>query len=93
MLAPWQVFECSVGGKVEVANSQNRERSSLNISRQTKDDLDSIKHSGQSYDGLIQELVKFWKDKGSEYWTRRQKGERKIRAEESSDAAGMKSQP
>ena len=49
--------------KVEVANSQNRERSSINISRRTKDDLDSIKHSGQSYDGLIQELVKFWKDK------------------------------
>jgi hypothetical protein len=84
MLAPWQVFECSVGGKVEVANSQNRERSSLNISRQTKDDLDSIKHSGQSYDGLIQELIKFWKDKGRE---------KKNRAEESDHMVGVKSQP
>lgn len=45
-----------------MAKSQKRERSCLNISRRTKDDLDSIKHSGQSYDGLIQELVKFWKD-------------------------------
>ncbi len=66
-----------------MANSQNRERSSLNISRLTKDALDSIKHSGQSYDGLIQELVKFWKDKGRE----------KNRAEESDHMAGVKSQP
>ena len=75
-----------------MANSQNRERSSLNISRRTKDDLDSIKHSGQSYDGLIQELVKFWKDKGSEYWTRRQK-EGKNRTEESDHMAGVRGQP
>ena len=67
-----------------MANSQNRERSSLNISRQTKGDLDSIKHSGQSYDGLIQELVKFWKDKGRE---------EKNRAGESDPMAGVKSQP
>ena len=84
MLAPWQVFECSVGGKVEVVNSQSREWSSLNILRRTKDDLDLIKHSGQSYDGLIQELVKFWKDKGRE---------EKNRAEESDHMAGVKSQP
>jgi len=47
-------------------------RSSISISRQTKDALDSIKHEGQSYNGLIQELVKFWKEKKDEYWTRRQ---------------------
>jgi len=38
-------------------------RSSLSISQSTKDSMDSIKHAGQSYDGVIQELVKFWKSK------------------------------
>jgi len=65
--------------EVEVA-SQITERSSINILRRTKDELDSIKHSGQSYDGLIQELIKFWKEKSSEYWTRRQRREQKIKA-------------
>ncbi|GAI54920.1 unnamed protein product, partial [marine sediment metagenome] len=27
-----------------------------------KDLLSSIKHTGQSYDGLIQDLVKYWKE-------------------------------
>ena len=31
----------------------------IRVSRQTKDALDSVKHPGQSYDGVIQELVKF----------------------------------
>ena len=48
-----------------------RKRASMNISQGTKDALDSIKHQGQSYDGLIQELIKFWKEKRGEYWTRR----------------------
>jgi len=47
-------------------------RSSISISLETKNALDSIKHEGQSYNGLIQELTKFWKDKQGEYWTRRQ---------------------
>jgi len=75
-----------------MANSQNRERAGLNILRQTKDDLDSIKHSGQSYDGLLQELVKFWKDKGSEYVIQVQKKREKSTAE-SSDETGVSSQP
>ncbi len=54
----------------EVVNNPSP-RSSISISQQTKDELDSIKHSGQSYDGLIKELVKFWKDKKREYWSRR----------------------
>jgi len=33
----------------------------IGVSRRTKDDLDSIKHLGQSYDGLIRELIRFWK--------------------------------
>jgi len=74
-----------------VANSQIGERASLNISRRAKDDLDSIKHSGQSYGGLIQELVKFWKDKRGEYWTRRQIKEAEKSAHSHSDAAGVRS--
>jgi len=43
-------------------------RSSLSLSQATKDALDSLKHIGQSYDGLIKELVRFWKEreKGSD---------------------------
>ena len=31
------------------------------VSRQTKDSLDSVKHPGQSYDGIIRELIDLWK--------------------------------
>jgi len=55
-----------------VVSNQARGRTSISVSRQTKANLDSIKHEGQSYNGLIQELVKFWKEKKDEYWTRRQ---------------------
>ena len=41
------------------------------VKQQTKDGLDSIKHPGQSYDGVIQDLLEFWKQKKREYWTRR----------------------
>lgn len=54
-----------------MVSNQARGRTSISVSRQTKANLDSIKHAGQSYNGLIQELVKFWKDESSEYWTRR----------------------
>lgn len=46
----------------ETTGKQDRGRASIGISRTTKGSLDSIKHSGQSYDGLIQELVTFWKE-------------------------------
>jgi len=45
---------------------QHRKRSSISVSRQTKDALDSLKHVGQSYDGLIQELVSFRKEREKE---------------------------
>ena len=48
--------------KVSVAMNAEARRRSLNISKQTKDLLSSIKHTGQSYDGLIQDLVKYWKE-------------------------------
>ena len=50
--------------EVRMANSEGR--SSLSISKSTKASMDSIKHAGQSYDGVIQELVKFWKSKGQQ---------------------------
>jgi len=37
-----------------------KKRASLSISKETKGMLDSIKHTGQSYEGLIQELIKLW---------------------------------
>ena len=43
------------------------------VSQRTKDALDSIKHPGQSYDGLIQELVNFLKEEGGKYWARRKR--------------------
>ena len=51
-----------------------KRNTTIAISQRTKDALDLIKHPGQSYDGLIQELLNFLKEKGSEYWTRRRAG-------------------
>lgn len=39
----------------------DKNRKSISITQQTKDALDEIKHSGQSYEGLIQELIKLRK--------------------------------
>lgn len=38
---------------------KRKTRASLSISKETKGLLDSIKHTGQSYDGLIRELVTY----------------------------------
>ncbi len=43
-----------------------KERACISISRPTKVALDLIKHLGQSYDGLIQELVTLWKKEHGE---------------------------
>lgn len=51
--------------RTEEATKEMSGRASINVSRQTKNALDSIKHQGQSYDGLLQELVKFWEEKKS----------------------------
>ena len=40
-----------------------KKRSSISVKLKTKDALDSLKHAGQSYDGLIQELIKFWNER------------------------------
>jgi len=46
--------------------ARNGKRATVNLSQKTKDALDSLKHSGQSYDGLIKDLVKFWKERDKE---------------------------
>ncbi len=56
---------------------QDEGRSRISVSHQTKDALDSIKHTGQSYDRLLKELIRFWQHKRSEYWTRREIQEQK----------------
>ena len=43
-----------------------RKRDSISISKETKMVLDSIKRPGQSYDGVIQELVMHWKNQEEE---------------------------
>lgn len=53
-----------------------KERAGLNITLEAKLELDSVKSPGQSYDGIIQELVKFYKEKGKEYWSRREQREK-----------------
>jgi len=44
----------------EVLVVSKAKRNTISISQPTKQILDSIKHPGQSYDGLIQELIKLW---------------------------------
>lgn len=39
---------------------KTKKRVSVSISMETKAMLDSIKHTGQSYNGLLQELANFW---------------------------------
>lgn len=41
--------------------TKEKKRVTLSISRETKAVLDSVKHPGQSYNGLLQELVTSWK--------------------------------
>lgn len=43
--------------------TEGAKRTTISILKPTKDALDSIKHPGQTYDGVIQELVKFWGEK------------------------------
>ena len=42
---------------------KTRKRASVSISKETKGFLDSIRRPGQSYDGVIRELVMHWKEK------------------------------
>jgi hypothetical protein len=55
-----------------VVRDNNGERACLNISKEAKLRLDEIRHIGQSYDGLIRELVINWKEQqGSKETVRR----------------------
>ncbi len=42
-------------------NAKNKRRVTVSISGETKEQLDSIKHTGQSYEGLIRDLVICWR--------------------------------
>jgi len=53
-----------------------KKRGVINISQEAKSQMNDIKAKGQSYDGIIRELVKFWGEKKGEYWTRRKMQER-----------------
>ena len=57
--------------RVAAVSDKPEERSTIGLSRRTKQALDSIKHPGQTYEGLIQELIMFWKENKNEYWIRR----------------------
>ncbi|KKN86969.1 hypothetical protein LCGC14_0262380 [marine sediment metagenome] len=48
-----------------------KQRAGLNITLEAKLELDSVKSHGQSYGGIIQELVKFYKERSKDYWPRR----------------------
>ncbi len=39
-------------------------RATVSLSQITKETLDSIKHSGQSYTAVIRQLIRFWKEQG-----------------------------
>ena len=43
--------------------TKSKSRVTVSISRDTKEVLDSVKHTGQSYEGLIRDLVMCWKRK------------------------------
>lgn len=47
---------------VSAVNIKSKKRVSVSITKETKGLLDSIKHTGQSYDGLIRELVMYRKN-------------------------------
>ena len=43
--------------------AKRKKRVTVSISMETKGYLDLIKHTGQSYDGLLRDLVMCWKKK------------------------------
>jgi len=53
-----------------------KQRAGLNITLEAKLELDSLKSAGQSYCGIIQELVKFYKERSQDYWVRREREEK-----------------
>ncbi len=45
---------------------KDRKRVGVSVAQDTKELLDAIKRPGQSYDGVIRELVMHWEKKKSE---------------------------
>ena len=50
----------------------SQKRTTINISFEAKSQMDTVKATGQSYDGIIRDLVQFWKEKWSGYRAQRQ---------------------
>jgi len=44
-----------------VDEKKEKKHITIAVLQQTKDALDSVKHPGQTYDGMIQELIDLWK--------------------------------
>jgi hypothetical protein len=40
-----------------------KQRVNINISKEVKLKMDEVKHTGQSYDGFIQEMLAHWKSR------------------------------
>jgi hypothetical protein len=40
-----------------------KRRVNINISKEVKIKMDEVKHTGQSYDGFIQEMLAHWKSR------------------------------
>jgi len=55
-------------------NTDERKRLNINVARETKELLDSVKHRGQSYNGLIRELLEFWRAAQTKETTEQAKG-------------------
>jgi hypothetical protein len=43
--------------------TDKKQRVNINISREVKIKMDAVKHTGQSYDGFIQEMLANWKNR------------------------------
>jgi len=55
-------------------HSKYYQRTTVGLSKYTKEVLNARKKVGQTYDSLVQELIEFWDSKHREYWTRRRAG-------------------
>ena len=65
MLPRWQVFYYREVNKVSVAIDIGKRRTTISISQGTKETLSAMKHPGQSYEGVIQELIRFREERKS----------------------------
>jgi len=51
-------------GPVRVVSSDGKQRANLSVSQEVRAMLDYTRHPGQSYDGIIRELLAYWHSRG-----------------------------